>query len=107
MKSQDSQDLTSILTELPFEAPEGYWYEVEEAKRNIAAVWLCNDRFWLFKNEKGHRTIHSFYHLKKHVWMAPINAKKEGKVVEPKDMTPYTAMPINRNPLMAAFFADK
>ena len=91
------------MTELPFKAPEGYWYEVEEVKRNIAAVWLCNDRFWLFKNERGHRTIHSFYHLKKKVWMKPVNAKKEGEVIEPTDMTPYSAHKPKLNPLMQAF----
>ena len=91
------------MTELPFRAPEGYWYEIEEFKRNMAAIWLCNDRYWLFKNEKGHRTIHSFYDMKKKQWLAPINAKKPGNPVKPEDMRPYTAMPLNLNPLMQAF----
>ena len=71
MKSQDNQDLTSILSEFPFKAPDEHWYEVEEFKRNMLAVWLCNNTFWLFKNERGHRTIHSFYDTKKKQWLAP------------------------------------
>ena len=104
MKSQDNQGLSSILTEFPFKAPEGHWYEVEEVKRNMAAVWLCNKRFWLYKNETGGRTIHSFYDMKKKQWLAPINSKKPGKPVKVEDMRPWTSMPINRNPLSALLY---
>jgi len=105
MKSQDNQDLTSILSEFPFKAPDDHWYEVEEFKRNTLAVWLCNNKFWLFKNERGHRTIHSFYDTKKKQWLAPINAKKPGKPVKVEDMRPWTSMPINRNPLSAILYS--
>ena len=104
MKSQDNQDLTNILSEFPFKAPEGHWYEVEEVKRNMADVWLCNKRFWLYKNAAGGRTYHSFDEMKKKRWRAPINSKKPGKPVKVEDMRPWTSMPLNRNPLSALLY---
>jgi len=40
---------------------------------------------------------------RKKEFRAPVNSQKPGKVVKPEDTTPYSAMQLNLNPLMAAF----
>lgn len=90
------------MTEMPFKAPEGYHYEVTDFKRNVAAIWLCGGRKYLFMDGESARTIHSFYNYKKKVWYAPINSKKVGAEVAAEDMRPWTAMQLNLNPLMKA-----
>lgn len=88
---------------MPVKAPKGYHYEVTEHKRNVAAIWLCGGPTYLYKGGESARTIHSFYNYKKKVWYSPQNSKKVGKEVNLSDIRPYTAMPLNLNPLMAAF----
>ena len=44
-----------------------------------------------------------FYDNKKGCYYAPINSSKCGDKVEVANTRPYTAMPLNLNPLMAAF----
>ena len=105
MKSQSSLDLISILAELPFEPPKGYFYEITEHKRNVAAIWLTGGPKYLHLENKCARTIHSFYNYKKKVWYAPVNSKKMGAEVAPESIRSWTAMPLNLNPLMSAFAA--
>lgn len=102
MKSQPSLDLIQILAEMPVEPPEGYFYEITEHKRNIAAIWLTGGPTYLHLDNKSARTIHSFYNYKKKVWYAPINSKKVGAEVAPEDIRPWTAMPLQLNGLMSA-----
>ena len=45
------------------------------------------------------RTIHSFYDMKKKQWFAPINSKRVGQPVDINSTRPWTAMPLNLNPL--------
>ena len=90
---------------MPVEPPKGYFYEITEHKRNVAAIWLTGGPTYLHLDNKSARTIHSFYNYKKKVWYAPINSKKVGAEVAPGDMRPWTAMPLNLNPLMAALVA--
>lgn len=99
MKSQSKADSINILTELPFDAPKGYHYEVTEHKRNVLAVWLCGGPTYLCLDGNSARTIHSFYNTKKGVWYAPIDKKTVGKEVSPSKMRPWTSMQINYNPL--------
>lgn len=103
MKSQPNPDLTTLLTEMPVKAPEGYHYEVEEYRRNVVSFWLCGGPKYLYRDNTSPRTIHSFYNYKKNVWYAPINSKKMGDEVAPEAIRPWTAMQLNLNPLMAAF----
>lgn len=105
MKSQPRPDLTSLLAEMPLSPPEGYHYEVEEYRRNIVSFWLCGGRKYLHRDNNSARTIHSFYDYKKNKWYSPINSKKMGNEVAPEDMRPWTAMPLNLNPLMSALYA--
>jgi len=103
MKSPDNLDLNSLLKEMPVKAPKDYHYEVTDFKRNVAAFWLCGGPKYLYNGGECARTIHSFYNYKKNVWYSPINSKKVGAEVAVEAIRPYTSMPLNLNPLMAAF----
>ena len=104
MKSPNNQDSLNILTELPFSPPEGYHYEVVPFKRNVFAIWLCGGPKFLYLNWETARTIHSFYDVKKKVLFAPINSKKMGQPVDINTVRPWTAMPLNLNPLEIALY---
>ena len=82
--------------------PEGYSYEYSEFKRNVVAIWLRNHSTFSYTTEPV-RTIFGFYNTKSGKYYAPINSKKMGKEVKLSDTTPYTAMPLNLNPLERAF----
>ena len=92
-----------LLKEMPLTPPEGYHYEVTEHKRNVVAFWLCGGPTYIYNGGETARTIHSFYNYKKGVWYAPIDKKTVGEEVDPNKMRGWTAMPLNLNPLMAAF----
>jgi len=92
-----------LLKEMPLTPPEGYHYEVTEHKRNVVAFWLCGGPTYVYNGGETARTIHSFYNYKKGVWYAPIDKKTVGEEVDPNKMRAWTAMPLNLNPLMAAF----
>ena len=87
------------MTSLPFEAPEGYYYKVHEFKRNVVSIWLYNTQKFLYNDGEVSRTIHSFYDYKKDIWYAPLTPNRVGEPVEVENIRPYTAMPLNLNPL--------
>ena len=83
-------------------APEGYSYEYTSFKRNVTAIWLRNHSTFSYTSDPV-RTIWGFYDSKKRKYYSPINSKKVGKEVQLSDTRTYTAMPLNLNPLEAAF----
>lgn len=83
-------------------APEGYSYEFSSFKRNVTAIWLRNHSTFTYTSDPV-RTIFGFYDTKKGKYYSPINSKKMGKEVKLSDTTPYTAMPLQLNPLERAF----
>ena len=83
-------------------APEGYSYEFSSFKRNITAIWLRNHSVFSYTSDPV-RTIWGFYDSKKRKYYSPVNHKKVGKEVQLSDTRTYTAMPLNLNPLEAAF----
>ena len=95
--------MTVEVPPLPYSAPEGYYYECEEFKRNVVSIWLCNTRKFDYNNGAPTRTIHSFYNTKTREYFAPINSKSIGACVNIKDTRNYTAMPIKQSPLDAFF----
>ena len=105
MKSQSNPDLTSILTSLPFEAPKGYYYRVHEFKRNYVSIWLYNTQKFLYNNGEVSKTIHSFYNYKTGKWYAPLTPNRVGDEVQIENIRPYTAMPLNQNPLAALLYS--
>jgi hypothetical protein len=82
-------------------APKGYSYEVKQFKRNILAIWICNHGKFSYTDETP-KSIWGFHSTKKGEYYAPVNATKVGAVVSISDTSPYSAMQLNLNPLMAA-----
>lgn len=78
-------------------------YEYEDFKRNVTAIWICYDREFDYNLGKPVKCIWGFYNTKTKEYFSPINSKTIGKRINPKDTTPYTAMPLKYNPLTAAF----
>ena len=61
---------------------------------------------WSFRYREGAgppKSIWGFFKPRSKKYYAPINHKKIGKEVRLEDTSPYTAMKLNLNPLMAAF----
>ena len=97
-------NLTELPNDFPHQPPEGYSYEATDFKRNVVAIWLRDHRKYAYTSDDV-RTIWGFYNGKKGEYYAPINAKKQGKVVDIADTRSYTAMPLNLNPLEAVLFS--
>ena len=83
--------------ELP-DPPDGYRYVIRSHKKNIDSIWLLHPDVYTYTSDRVY-TIWGFYNTKTHKYYAPINSKTVGKEVSIEDTTPYTSMPINRNPL--------
>lgn len=88
--------------EFTHKAPEGYSYEFSSFKRNVTAIWLRNHAMFSYTSDPV-RTIWGFYDSRKRKYYSPVNHKKVGKEVQLSDTRSYTAMPLNLNPLEAAF----
>jgi len=86
----------------PHTAPKGYSYEVEQFKRNLLAIWICNHGQFSY-TDKTPKSIWGFYDTKRKCYYAPINATKQGDQVDIKNTTPYSAMQLKLTPLEAAF----
>jgi hypothetical protein len=87
---------------LPHEPPPGFEYWIDDHNKTIKRIWIRNLSQFSYRTENP-SSIWGFYHIKKKEFIAPINFKKPGKVVNIRDTSPYSAMKKNINPLMAAF----
>jgi len=83
----------------PHKAPKGYRYEVLQHQRHVVAIWTVYDRGFVYNDHSPSRCIWGFYNTKTKCYHSPINATKSGNTVDVKSTTPYTAMPLNLNPL--------
>ena len=92
-----------MTVKFPHKAPHNYHYEQSQFKRNITAIWICDDRHYDYNNGKPVRCIWGFYNSKTGKWHAPVNSSTVGDVVDPSRTTPYSAMKLNLNPLMSCF----
>jgi hypothetical protein len=94
------------LLELPpsflHEPPKGYHYEVESFRRNVYRILIVNDGSFSY-TDVAPKSVWGFYDVKKRSYSAPINYSKQGNTVDINNTTPYSAMKLNLNPLMAAF----
>ena len=84
------------------EPPEGYHYEIESFRRNVYRICIVNDGSFSYTDVPP-KSVWGFYDVKKGSYSAPINYSKQGNTVDIKNTTPYSAMQLNLNPLMAAF----
>lgn len=84
--------------------PEGYSYQVNQHDASTLSIWLLHHaRYVYVSDDRDVRTIWGFYKPKTRKYYAPINSKKVGNEVDLMSTRPYTAMPLNLNPLMQAF----
>ena len=99
-------DCVPSLKEIEFkhDPPKGYRYEVIRKNSSIVAIWtVCNPGF-VYNDGNDVRCIWGFYNPKKQQYYAPINSNKVGNPVDFSNTTPYTAMPLNINPLEQLLF---
>jgi len=89
--------------DFPHIAPEGYCYEAIQSKRNFISIWTVHQSGFTYNGYSKSYCIWGFYNTKTRTYYAPINSKQVGNEVDVNSTTPYTAMPLNLNPLEAAF----
>jgi hypothetical protein len=92
-----------LIPQFTHKAPEGMFYEVEEFKRNIFRIWVCYERQFDYNLGKPVKCVWGFYDYKKCQFFSPVNSSVVGKSISFSDTRNYTAMPLNLNPLEAAF----
>ena len=90
----------TLPTDFPYTAPEHYYYECEDFKSNVVAIWLCNTQSYSYSTDSPIRTIWGFVKFKRtkrsttHTYHAPINSNKVGKEVSLNNTTAWSAMPL-------------
>ena len=100
MKKFTISDLPNFYTS----APEGYYYEIEDFKRDIVSIWLCSRSTFTYNNNEPSRSIWGFYSISKGKYYSPVNSKTIGAEVDIQLTRKWSAMPILRSPL-EKFFA--
>ena len=90
--------------EFPHKAPKGYEYWTDDYSKTIKRIWIRNiSREFIYGDDKHPSSVWGFFCRRKGVFLAPVNSKKPGKVVNPNNTTPYTAMQLKLTPLELAF----
>ena len=92
-----------LIPQFLHKEPKDHYYEVEQFKRDVFAIWLCCSREFTYNNGKVTKTVWGFYNHKTYKFHSPVNSKTIGKLVDFKNTTPYSSMQIRRTPLEAAF----
>ena len=92
-----------MIAEFPHKAPKNYSYEFETWNARAIRIMLRCHRKFDYNLGASTATVWGFYSPKKRVYYAPVNAKTIGKEVNIENTTPYSAMPIKRTALEAAF----
>ena len=90
------------MTNLPHQAPEGYEYWTDDLSAKFTRVWIRNTGFFNYC-EGQPSSVWGFINKKTGDIHSPVNHKKVGKVVDITLTSPYSAMVLQLNPLMAAF----
>jgi hypothetical protein len=88
-----------VKIEFPHLAPKGYSYEIESFKRHVVAIWIHHHYRFDYNLGSPVRCIWGFYNTKTKEYLAPINSKTVGRVVDIKNTTAYSAMQIKQTPL--------
>ena len=92
------------MMKFPHKPPEGYEYWQEEFNTKLTRIWIKNVSMEFNYGDDPHpSSVWGFYDNKKECFIAPINHKKPGKVVNINDTTPYSAMQLKLTPLEQAF----
>jgi ribosomal protein S17 len=93
----------AMTIEFPHKAPEGYYYEQTDFKRNVIAIWIHHQRRFDYNLGDPVRCIWGFYNTKKRTYHSPINSGTVGNIVSVENTTPYSAMIPKQTPLESAF----
>ena len=91
--------------DFPHSPPEGYKYATLQFKNNVVSIWTIRSSGFTYNGNAESHCIWGFYDTKKRKYYSPVNSKKVGKEVDLSSTTPYTAMPLNLNPLEYALYA--
>lgn len=91
------------MIEFPHKPPKGMYYEQAVFKRNVIAIWIHYERRFDYNLGDPVRCIWGFYNTKTREYHSPINSSTIGDIVDIEQTTPYTAMPLKRTPLEAAY----
>jgi hypothetical protein len=92
-----------LIPQFLHKTPKDHYYVVEHFKCDVFAIWLCCSREFTYNNGKLTKTIWGFYNYKTYKFHSPVNSKTIGKLVDFKNTTQYTSMPIKITPLERAF----
>ena len=92
-----------IPSDFPHQPPKGYKYRTLQFKRHVISIWTVHQRGFTYNGHSESACIWGFYNTKERQYYSPINSLKIGSKVDVNSTTPYTAMPINLNPLELAF----
>ena len=96
-------DPNVIMIDFPHLPPEGYSYSFESFNARYDVIWIVNHGEFSYRDTPP-KSVWGFYSSKKGKYYAPINSKKVGKEVSIRDITPYSSMRKNLNPLEAVLF---
>ncbi len=86
----------------PHQAPEGYEYWTDDFSAKFTRVGIRNTGYFTYC-EGQPSSVWGFINKKTGDIHSPVNHKKVGKVVDITLTSPYSAMVLQLNPLMAAF----
>ena len=92
-----------VISDFRHNPPEGYFYSFEEHKKDIVIIWINNKTRFHYNDGEPVRSVWGFWKSKKQVFLAPVNSKTPGKVVDFEETTNYTAMKLKLTPLEANF----
>ena len=93
------------MMELPHNPPEGFEYWTDQFNTKFTRIWIKNvSREFIYCDKPHPSSIWGFFNVKTGKYHSPINYKKPGKIVDITLTSPYSAMKLNLNPLMAAFY---
>ena len=87
----------------PHPTPEGYEYWSDDFNTKFFRIWIKNKTRYFNYCGGYPSSVWGFVNKKTGNYHSPVNHKKVGKVVDITLTSPYSAMVLKLNPLMAAF----
>lgn len=87
----------------PHKAPKNHEYWTDDFNTKYLRIWIKNKSRYFNYCEGYPSSVWGFMNKKTGVFHSPVNSKKVGKIVDTALTSPYSAMTLNLNPLMAAF----
>lgn len=95
--------MIELPSSFPHKPPKGFHYEVDEFRHNVHRICIVNDGTFTY-TDVAPKSVWGFYNTKTGKYSTPINFSKQGNTIDISKTRSYTAMQLNLNPLMAAFY---